>query len=313
METNPLLQPSSYRRRRRRITPLRVGLALLVLLLLAVPGFTGYVCYSLTHPAKRPVTINPEMLEMAYQDVTFASADGTKLSGWFLPAGGNDKLVIMSHGYTGNRVGDKPALPTAKALVEHGISVLMFDFRNSGMSDGSKTTVGAEEKNDLLSALKFAESQGYGGKGIGFMGYSMGAATSLVAAADAPEVKAVIADSPFADLTDYLHENLPYWSHLPNFPFTALMMWEIPLVTGHETSEVSPVGSAEKLRDRPILFIHGKRDKAIDVSNSEKIIKAIHGSKTELWSIAPADHVQTFEFEPVEYLDKVVGFFERNL
>ncbi|KEO85114.1 alpha/beta hydrolase [Tumebacillus flagellatus] len=313
MESIPLLQPSFSRRRKRRVTPLRVGIAVLVLVLLAVPGLSGYVCYSLTHPAKKAVEINPQMMGLTYQDIEFASTDGTKLRGWFLPAGTNDKLVIMAHGYTGNRVGDKPAMPSAKALVQHGISVLMFDFRNSGMSDGSMTTVGAEEKNDLLSALKFAESKGYGSHGIGFMGYSMGAATSLVAAADAPEVKAVVADSPFADLTSYLHENLPFWSHLPDWPFTSLILWEIPLVTGHETSEVSAVKDAEKLRDRPILFIHGQRDKAINESNSEKVIDAIHSGKTELWSIPAADHVGTFELEPVEYLDRVTAFFERNL
>ncbi|PWK15967.1 alpha/beta hydrolase [Tumebacillus permanentifrigoris] len=313
METTPVfLRP---RVRRRRLRPLRVLAALLVVLLLAVTGISGYVGYDLTHPQKKAVESSPQSLDMEFKDIEFPSVDGLTLRGWFIPAvsGSTDKLVIMSHGYTGNRAGDKPALPTAKALRDNGISVLMFDFRNSGASDGEMTTVGVMEKTDLLQALKFAQGQGYGKQGIGFLGFSMGASTTLAAGADAPEVKALVVDSPFADLTDYLHENMPYWTHLPDIPFTQTILWELPWITGHKTSEMSPIGSVEKLRNRPILFIHGGSDQAINKSNSEKMLQALNNPQDELWTVAGARHVGTYELEPDAYREKVVEFFLSHL
>ena len=49
------------------------------------------------------------------------------------------------------------------------------------------------------------------------LGFSMGASTAILAAAESQDVDAVIADSPFSDLTSYLDENLSVWSNLPSF------------------------------------------------------------------------------------------------
>jgi len=264
--------------------------------------------------AKKPIEITPKSIGVTYQDVEFASADGTTLRGWFLPSFTNDRVVVLAHGYRGNRVADKPSLPTAKYLTERGFSVLMFDFRNSGLSDGDLTTVGLNEKTDLLAAIDYVKSQGYGGSGIGVLGFSMGAATSLMAAADTKDIKALAVDSPFSDLDSYLRENLPYWSHLPSFPFTPLMMWELPMLIGHTPSEVSPLQAVSNLQDRPVLFIHGTGDKAIPVSHSQQLLAEQNTPAiSELWTMEGAGHVGTFELDPIAYMTRVGDFFVMHL
>lgn len=310
MNFYPVLTPAHTRRKRRRWR--RVTVTLLILLVLAVPLLSGIVGWTLTHPLRKPIEVTPRSVGAQFQNVEFKSADGTTLRGWFLPASDNSRVVVFAHGYRGNRA-DKPALPTAKSLVDSGIACLLFDFRDSGESDGNVTTVGALEKTDLISAVKYVEGQGYGKNGIGLIGFSMGAATSLDAAADLPEVKAVIADSPFADLTTYLHENLPYWSHLPDVPFTNLILWEIPYLIGHSASEVSPLQAAARLHDRPVLLIHGSGDKAINMHNSEMIRDALANPSDELWTVEAAQHVGTFDLVPIEYEKRVVDFFQATL
>lgn len=312
MLSSPALR-SSYRRHR-GMTRLQKALIAIACLLLLIPLLSGYVVWSLTHPSKKPVEITPTSIGVTYEDVEFASEDGTILRGWFLPSMTNDRVVVLAHGYRGNRVADKPSLPTAKYLTERGFSVLMFDFRNSGLSDGDLTTVGLNEKTDLLAAVEYAKSQGYGESGIGVLGFSMGAATSLMAAADTKDIKAVAVDSPFSDLDSYLRENLPYWSHLPNFPFTPLMMMELPLLIGHEPSEVSPLQAATKLQDRPVLFIHGTGDKAIPVAHSQKLLAELNTPAiSELWTMEGAGHVGTFELDPITYMERVGDFFAMHL
>lgn len=154
-----------------------------VFVLIVLLGISYYIGWSLTHPTKLAVAAKPDSLQMSYEDIQFAnSQDGTSLKGWHIPADDKDKLVIFAHGYSKNRSYEDATLPTAKALQEKGIASLLFDFRNSGESDGSLTTVGYYERSDLLAAVAYATDLGY--EKIGVIGYSMGATTALVSAAE---------------------------------------------------------------------------------------------------------------------------------
>ncbi len=288
--------------------------SLLLLIVLGAMAVSAYVGWSLTHPEKRPISARPESLQLPYQDVEFTSRpDQIQLRGWLIPAEGDKKdgIVIFAHGYRNNRSEAKAALPTAQVLRDSGIASLLFDFRNSGESDGTATSVGQFEKSDLLSAIAYAKSLGY--QKIGVVGYSMGAATSILAVSESKDVMAVVADSPFADLRTYLEENLPVWSKLPDFPFTPLVMWEVPLLTGMDIDQVRPIESIKKLKDVPVLLIHTKDDNKIPASNSERLKREAGSDLTELWITPGSKHVGSYQEVPDEYLQRVSQFFQLHL
>lgn len=204
-----------------------VIVVLLAVLAIAIVGFAAYVGWKLTHPPRKPLAAHPGDYGLAYEDVRFPSATGDQqLAGWYIPAQGKipaKATVIFSHGYAGNRLEEGlPALELARSLVDEGYDVLMYDFRNCGLSTGSITTVGYFEQHDVLGAVQWAKE--HGGGPIALLGFSMGATSSLLAAAQDPAVAGVIADSPFSHLTRYLKRNLPVWTRLPNFPFTTLIL-----------------------------------------------------------------------------------------
>src|SRR5699024_7311604 len=89
----------------------------------------------------------------------------------------------------------------ADDLLEKGYRIVMFDFRYAGDSDGEMATVGAKEQLDLLGVIDWAD-ENYE-EPIGLLGISMGASTSLLAAAQTDDVIGVVADSPFSDLQEY--------------------------------------------------------------------------------------------------------------
>ncbi|WP_442603268.1 alpha/beta hydrolase [Paenibacillus sp. KN14-4R] len=304
-------QQSKPKRRRRWIGISAIIFAMIVIL--GVTGISGFVGWNLTHPAKDPITNKPEKLQMTYTNVQFNSAyDDTLLRGWLIPAGDNkDRIVIFSHGYRGNRSGEKPALPTAQALQKQGIASLLFDFRNSGESEGTVTSVGLFEKSDLIAAVNYAKSLGY--TKIGLVGYSMGAVVSIDAAPEVSDVQAVIADSPFADMRPYLEDNLPVWSNLPAFPFTPLVIWETSMLTGLDPDQVRPIESITKLKDKQVLLIHTTNDGKIPASNSEQLMKASGSPNTSLWLVPGDRHVGAYNAVPDEYLTKVTQFFTQNL
>src|SRR5689334_23741885 len=66
-----------------------LAIALPILLLLAYFGISAYVFDQLSHPHRSPVTSTPAQYGLTYQDVTFSSTDGIRLSGWYIDSPGS--------------------------------------------------------------------------------------------------------------------------------------------------------------------------------------------------------------------------------
>lgn len=288
---------------------------LIVLIAAATVGFAALVGWKLTHPPRKPLAANPGDYGIDYEEVRFLSADGEQeLAGWHIPARGGRPVkatVIFSHGYAGNRLEEGlPALALARSLVEEGYDVLMYDFRNCGLSSGTITTVGYYEQQDVLGAVRWAKENGRGP--IALLGFSMGATSSLLAAAQDPAVAGVIADSPFSHLTRYLKRNLPVWTRLPNFPFTTLILSILPPLMRTNPDEVDAERAVERLYPRPLLLIHSRADGAIPASHSETLA-AKHPDRFELWLTDDAPHVGSYRSDPDRYVRRVLSFLERLL
>ncbi len=297
---------------RRRSNPLwKVLAALLVVAVIACAGVSVYVGWSLSHAAKRPVDQNPAQVGLAYEPVEFAATDGVRLSAWFIPSGDSSSTIIVAHGYRSNRLSPSlPALELARSLVEGGFNVLMFDFRNSGESDGDVTTLGYHEVKDVYGAVEWLAAQRpERAEHIGLIGFSMGAATSILASANEPRIEAVIADSPFSDLRSYLSVNMPVWTGLPNFPFTWLIITLLPPLIGVDTDAVSPIAVVGSL-PQPLLLIHTDGDGAIPSDESRRLFAAARPGRAELWIVpGSTQHVGARRVDPAAYDARVIGFF----
>lgn len=300
------------RTRRKRKVAIYVLIILIVILMLAAVGVAGFVGWQLTHPVSKPLEATPASMQLVYEDVEFKSrGDQLLLRGWYMPAQGQSKdmTIVMAHGYRQNREqADIPALSIADLLVQSGYGVLMFDFRNSGESEGNVTSVGQYEKDDLLGAIDWVAQEHPGT--IALLGFSMGATTSILAAAEAPEVVGLVADSPFSQLRTYLKDNLSVWSGLPEFPFTPLIMTIIPPLTGLNVDEVDALSAVERVYPRPILFIHGVEDSKIPYTESVKMSEK-HPDVFELWAAPKGDHMKVYSQQTDEYTERILAFFER--
>ena len=272
-----------------------------------------YVGISLTKLDKSPAVKNPGDYGMHYSNQVFLSKDGiTHLKGWMIePTEQPKATIIMSHGYGNNREAQGAGfLPLSKEFVKAGYRVVMFDFRDSGDSEGNQTTIGVKEQLDLLGVIqKMKETTK---EPIVLYGISMGAATSLLAASQDDDVKAVVADSPFSDLTSYLKENLSVWSHLPNFPFTPLTIAILPVIADVNPAEASPIKAVEHIYPRPILFIHSTGDTKIPYTESEKMAKT-HPDAFHFWKTDKAEHVQNYHVYKKEYVKRVLTFIDQSL
>ncbi len=220
----------------------------------------------LTHPFPAKSKKNPKDYGLDFEEIEFLSRkDQVKLSGWWIPTASkqSNKTVITAHGYMNERAMEGiGGLQLAKVLSLHGYNVLMFDFRNAGKSKGKTTGFGYFEKYDLLAAIDYAIQQKRQKK-IALLGWSMGAATALIAGCEHPAVSVIIADSPFSDLEPFLKENLSYWSKLPKHPFTSIIYHSMQKLHKIDPKKVSPLNHVKNSQGKSFLLIHSKRDQAI--------------------------------------------------
>jgi pimeloyl-ACP methyl ester carboxylesterase len=75
---------------------------------------------------------NPPGLD--FEDARFAAADGTKLHGWYVPTANPRAVILFAHGNAGNLSHRFEILEMLNRL---RVSVLIFDYRGYGRSEGS--------------------------------------------------------------------------------------------------------------------------------------------------------------------------------
>lgn len=284
---------------------------LFLLFILILLFYSMYIGWSLTHPEKAPIPVFSTNIVPDYKDVEFNDLSrSVSLKGWYFENKYSVRTVIFSHDYAQNRLqfGEK-TLDIVKTLLNKGYNVLLFDFRNSGISGGKSTSAGLYEKDDLLGAIKYIKS--LGAKNISLIGFSMGASVSIAAASESNDVDAVIADSAFSDLKEYLNLLLPSWSRLPKFPFNNTILLSAKLMNGLDPVKFSPRSVLHKVNPRPVMFIHSAGDREISVENSRElygIYSKLNAAKTELWETPGGGHLDSYKNYTDEYIERITRF-----
>ncbi|HET7465295.1 MAG TPA: alpha/beta fold hydrolase [Candidatus Dormibacteraeota bacterium] len=256
-------------------------------------------------PPRSKLGATPSRWGMAYSDVTFRSADGITLSGWWIP-GTDHSTVVMVHGLGSNR--DEP-LSRSAYLHEAGYNVLVFDLRGQGLSGGAGTTMGYREPQDVRAAV--AEARSLDSGRIALFGYSLGAASAIEEAANDPDVSAVIEDSGFTSAADVILARFSHVTRLPAVPFAAAVLAFSTIDFGTSPWNVRPVAMAATLH-KPLLVIIGGADTIVPPAEGEAIFRAAAGPK-QLLEVPGAGHVQAYYTAPALYQATVLRFLEPNL
>ena len=291
---------------------LKIGGAVVLAVVVVFVGVSAYLGYTMTRTPRVPVEGSPDDLGLAYEDVSFPSAvDALTLRGWFLPVGNSDRVIVMVHGAGANRADPSNGmLAIAAGLVGNGFNVLMFDLRSCGESDGSMVSGGYYEKRDVEGAVGYLEGRGY--DRIGVLGLSLGAVSSLLAAAEAPDIEAVVSDSSFADLNDIMAPEFHARTKAPGFFLTPILVM-IKLMYGVDFRAIRPIAVVADIAPRPVFFIHGDADETIPVAHAGRLYQAADNPADELWTVPGAGHTQAYNTRPQEYLQRVTAFFNASL
>jgi fermentation-respiration switch protein FrsA (DUF1100 family) len=203
---------------------------------------------------------------LQYEDVYFESADGTRLHGWYCPVEEPRAIVLYMHGNAGNIT---YLWPDLRMLTERmRVSVLAFDYRGYGRSDGRPNERGLMA--DARAAQRWlAERAGVAERDIVLYGRSLGGGVAVdLAAKDG--AKALILESTFTSLPAVANELLPL--------SPGMLM-------------VNRFNSAKKIADYagPLLIAHGDADELIPLAHGEQLFAAANEPKRFV-RIAGGDH-----------------------
>lgn len=239
--------------------------------------------------------------------VAFTTVDGLKLSGWYFPATGKPG-VVMLHGYWGNR---RHMVDRALLFRRAGFSVLIYDARGSGESEGEMISFGYHERNDLLAALGYMRSQGV--VDIACLGASQGGATILFAADQLRRmgVRCVVLESTYNTLEATIERRFNSFLGLPLHPLGDLLVYFGQEQLGVAIDSINPLRAITSLHV-PLLIISGEEDTRVLVEDTRQLYRAANAPK-ELWLVPKAGHDDLFHYARTEYEKRVVGFTEKYI
>ncbi len=222
--------------------------------------------------------------DLQFQDVFFAAEDNTKLHGWYCPADVPRAVVMVAHGNAGHVASRASWLRYLQTQAK--VSVLMFDYRGYGRSEGTPSVQGAI-KDARAARSKLCELASVKESEVLLMGESLGGAIVIQLAAESPP-RGLILQSTFSSLRDIADIHYPK------------VAWLVPRDKLDSASQI--------VRYRgPLLQSHGNEDRTIPFSSGEKLFRSANEPK-QFVTIEHGDHNNWLTDA---YLKQLDGFLTR--
>jgi dienelactone hydrolase len=245
----------------------------------------------------------PASYRLGYQDVTFRTADGVRLSAWYIPPR-NGAAVVLLPGAGSTRAA---VLGQAAVLARHGYGALLVDTRGHGRSGGHAMDFGWWGTRDLAAAVSFLGRQpGVRAGRIAVLGESMGGEQALAAAGSDPRIRAVVAEGATG-------QQLADHGWLPRGVAGTLqrgMEWVMYTAAGLISGAPRPMSIPDAIRaaGRPMLIIAGGT--VADEPAAARWFQAASPATVQVWVVPQAGHTRGLATAPRAWEAHVIGFLD---
>ena len=282
--------------------------------LIVVPWFVAVVVGAYGHSIALAAVYPPHPLSSVAAPfgairVDMTTADGVRLSGWYLPSR-NGAAVVLRHG-AGSTAADTMA--HAQILHDSGYGVLATDARGHGDSGGQGMDLGWYGELDIRAAIdSLAERAEVDPRRVGVVGLSMGGEEAIGAAGVDDRVRAVVAEGATgrtaADKAWLADE----------YGAAGVLQGVLDTITYGIVDTLTPAEPpptlGESVRDStptPLLLIA-----AGDVPDEGSVaarLAAVDPARVQVWVVPGAGHVSALRTAPADWRTRVVGFLNGAL
>ena len=229
---------------RRMILKILAGFAAVYLLVaLVVFLFQARLVYF----PERDTISTPRSAGLAYEEITLLTEDNLRLQAWFVPAQNSRAVLLFCHGNAGNI---SHRIESIALFVRLGLSVLIFDYRGYGQSEGTPSEKGTYL--DAGAAWRYlVQVRGTAPADIILFGRSMGAAVaSWLAVRENPG--GLILESAFTSIPDMAARLYPF------LPVRILSRIQYNTLENVQRKRC-PLLVVHSLDDEIVPFSHGRR------------------------------------------------------
>jgi pimeloyl-ACP methyl ester carboxylesterase len=155
---------------------------------------------------------------MVYDEVRVTVPDGAELNAWYFPSNVvTTQLILISHNGEGNMADN---LRLVDQFRTNGYNVMIYDYRGFGESSAfaidNDMYIYPHFQDDLKAMIDYCRQEHAGT--FDLYGWGIGAGLSLGIGWNRPEIKHIIADSPFLGMSD-LEERFASWDKPMEVPF----------------------------------------------------------------------------------------------
>lgn len=236
----------------------------------------------------RAISATPADIGLAYRDLEVTTADGVRLHGWHIPAANARGTVLFMHGNAGNI---SHRLDSIRIFNRLGLSVLIFDYRGYGQSEGKPSEAGVLSDGQAAWHHLVREI-GERAERVIVFGRSLGGAPAAAVAADNTPA-ALILESTFTSVPD----------------LAARLYWWLP---ARRLARISlDVRAALARVHVPVLVVHSADDEIIGYAHAEALYAAAPDPKRLL--TLRGDHNAGFVQSGEVYVEGLRSFIDQSL
>jgi alpha-beta hydrolase superfamily lysophospholipase len=264
----------------------------------------------------RALRVSPAFYELEHEPLRLRTADGVELAAWFVPAPAESRqagtMALLHHHYGGQKAA---LLPWIELLHRQGLACLAFDARaHAGSPCPPELDSYRQRFHDVQAA--HAELLRRGARRVVAYAQSQGAAVVAGGLAREPELAAVIFDSGPAAFgvpsIGFLAHNLVPAEQRQRRLVAAMLTVELVRRTGPGRYAAHLWPALVRLRDRPLLWLHGSADTVIPRGWAEPWFRALRPGATawQALRLEGAAHAQCLQHAPAEVERAVARFVE---
>lgn len=248
----------------------------------------------------------PSDLGFSFTTHRFPSTDNIEIEGWYIPRPADRGLVVLFHGYSSSKAA---LLNIAKALYNAGYSTFLIDFRGSGGSAGSCTSVGFYEADDVMKTLEYVQTISQQ-EHIILYGQSMGGAAILRAiSAKGLQPDLLILEGVFDRMLSTVAARFKTMG-LPAFPSAHLLTFWGGQQVGFSAFKHNPADYASDVTC-PALILHGEQDPRATIDQASNIFRNLRGPK-HFERFPFVGHESCFDAAPEKWQKAVSEFLNEH-
>ena len=251
-------------------------------------------------PLKIKINQTPDAFNLNYFNISFTTVDNIRLHSWLIPANNSKSVILLVHGRNSNKAA---LLKYAEFLNKNNYATLLLDLRASGASEGTFTSFGYYEKNDIEAAINFLKNNNF--ENIGALGFSMGGAALLFYSKENKDkIDAIAIDSVYNNIYDAVARRFKIVYGFPKFPFATALTFYGGILLNFNAFELAPEKFVSEI-NVPILIINKEENNIVTREDAMRLYDNAN-LPTEIFIVKNLTQLSDYE-------EKVLGFFDKYL